>query len=418
MEAVEVLLDYLEEDVVRAACSDSQQECTSTPAAPSSLVGSADQPRVGACLNHSDGHDDGGLILQCARVYESLLHTVEEWIPSQGITVGEPSFQGLPKGYRRDEEGIALADLVFGAYERTLSCQCSLITRSENLVHDIAFLSCIGAAIDASSAVLFFQNWRREEAASAAVASSDTSSRCKVGMAESSRHLFHIRPSFVRAHELDLASVGVPGDGGPGRHGGGHGGGGYREQEGLLVNGEVSTPASCLETILTVAVEADLVSWMLDLYARCGGGLSNGGTKAHSSQQTFEGLSDGDDGACGTTTRELLVEVLQSFLHAQGWVNGLCANGADRPPRNDEGGGRGGGVVSGASNSTFGQTVGLVVQSWTTTVISGNKEEVPTPLDQYAISLLGTTADNGDICKLAASTGCCSTYCLITQNGF
>lgn len=404
MEAVEVLLDHLEEDVVRSACSDSQQECTSTSAASSSLIGSADQPRVGAWLNHPDRHDGGDLILQCTRVYESLLHTAEEWISSQGISVGGPSFQGLSRGYRRDEEGIALADLVFGAYERTLSCQCSLIARSENLVHDIAFLSCIGAAIDASSAVLFFQNRRREEAAAAA-ASSDKSSSCKVGTAESSQSLLHVRPSFVRAQELDLASVEFPGEGGPGGLGGGDGGDGYGAQECLPIYGEVSTPASCLETILSVTVEADLVSWMLDLYARCGGGTSNDGTKPPSSQQTFEGSSDGDDGACGATTRELLVEVLQSFLHAQGWVNGLCVNGADRPLRNDEGGGRGDGVVSGASNSTFGQTVRLVVQSWTTTVVNGNEEEVTTPLDQYAISLLGTTADNGDLCKLAASTG-------------
>lgn len=398
-----MLLDHLEEDVVCAACSDSQAECTSTLAAPSSIgsieqpIGSADQPRVGAWRNHRESCDDAGLILQCARVYESLLHTTEEWISSQGSTAGWPSSRGVSRGYRNDE-GIALADLVFGAYERTLSCQCSLIARSKNLAHDVAFLSCIGAAIDASSAVLFY-NRRREEAA----ASSSGSTNRKVGTAESSQN-FHVRPSFVTAQELDLTSVMFPGDGGPSGHGGGDGGDGYGVQESFLVYGEISTPASCLETILRVAVEADLVSWMLDLYARCGGSTSEVGTKTHS-VQTLERSSDGD-GTCGVRTRELLVEVLQSVLHAQGWVNGLCADGTDGPSHNDEGG-RGGGMVTGALNSTFGQTVRSVVLSWTTSIVSGGKEEVPLPLDQYAISLLGTTADNGDLCKLAASTGHC-----------
>ncbi|CBN76288.1 hypothetical protein Esi_0512_0006 [Ectocarpus siliculosus] len=333
-----------------------------------------------------EGHDDGGLVLQCARVYESLLHTAEEWVSSQGSTVGGTSCQasaaaaaaaanrfggGGRRGFR-GEESVGLADLVFSSYERTLSYQCNLIAQSENLTHDVAWLSCLGAAVDATSAVLFHKR-RREEAAARG---GRTSKNGTMG----SWQLLNVRPSFVNTQELDRDC-----SGGSGASGGAVGGG---EQEYSIAPGEVSIPASCLETILKVVVEADVVSWMLDLYAQCGGDTSSGGTTTHSSQSS-ERSSDVVD-AHGATTCALLMEVLQSLLDAQGWVNGVCAHGADRPSYEMECGGRG---------PTIGETVRLMLQSWTTRGVSG-AEEVHMPLDQHVMSQLGKRADNGDLCKL------------------
>ncbi|CAB1112422.1 unnamed protein product [Ectocarpus sp. CCAP 1310/34] len=331
-----------------------------------------------------EGHDDGGLVLQCARVYESLLHTAEEWVSSQGSTVGGMSCQASANRFggggrrgTRGEESVSLADLVFGSYERTLSYQCNLIARSENLAHDVAWLSCLGAAVDATSAVLFHKRRREEAAASGG----RTSKNGTMG----SWQLFNVRPSFVNTQELDRDCVGFPGSGGSRASGGAVGGG---EQEYSIAPGEVSIPASCLGTILKMVVEADVVSWMLNLYARCGGDRSSGGTTTHPSRSS-EGSSDVVD-AHGATTCALLMEVLQSLLHAQGWVNGVCAHGAGRPSHEMECGDRG---------STFGETVRLMLQSWTTRGVSSG-EEVHMPLDHFVMSQLGKRADNGDLCKL------------------
>lgn len=337
-----MLLDHLEEDLACAAHSDPLQ--APVEAAASSPFGSADQP---TSCQHARRDDDGGLILQCARVYENLLHTAEDWVSSRGTALG-PSFQAAGRGFRDEEDGEFLADLVFTAYECTLRYQCNLIARSENLAHDMAFLSCLGAAVDAASSVLFHKRRREEGSASAGG---------QYGRVESSSQLLHVRPSFVGAQEVDRTSIDIP--------------------------GETGTAASCLQTVLRVAVEADVVSWMLDLHARCG---------------STEGFSGDDGDACGATTRELLMEVLQSFLYAQGWVNGLCAHGADRPSHKGDCSGGDDGMMSDRV-SAFGDTMRLVIQSWT-----ASGEEIPSPLDQYALSLLGTNADNGDLCKLAVST--------------
>lgn len=388
-----MLLEHLEEDLECAACLDSQEQQRQQAQTLSPGEGVCDQSGGGRPWSgQQEGHDDGGLVLQCARVYESLLHTAEEWISSQGSTVGRPSIQvsaanrfgGGGRRGTRGEQSVSLADLVFGSYERTLSYQCNLIARSENLAHDVAWLSCLGAAVDATSTVLFHKR-RREEAAS----SGRTSKNGTMG----SWQLLNVRPSFVNTQELVLDCVGFPGGGGSGASGGTVGDG---EQEHSIAPGEVSIPASCLETILKVVVEADVVSWILDLYARCGGDTSAGGTTTHSSKLS-ERSSDGED-THGATTCALLMEVLQSLLHAQGWVNGVCAHGADRPSHKTECGGRG---------STFGETVRLMVQSWIARGVSG-AEEVHSPLDQHVMSQLGKKADNGDLCKLVVSSACLS----------
>ncbi|CAM9618499.1 unnamed protein product [Ectocarpus fasciculatus] len=393
LDAVGLLLEHLEEDLECAACLDSQKQQRQQQQAHmlSSGEGVCDQSRGGRQWpGQQEGDDDGDLVLQCARIYESLFHTAEEWVSSQGSTVGGPSFQAsaaaaanrFGAGGRRgtrSEESVGLADLVFGSYERTLSYQCNVIARSENLAHDVAWLSCLGAAVDATSAVLFHKR-RREETAT-------SGGRTSKSGTTGSWQLLNMRPSFVNTQELDRDCVGFPGVGSSGGCGGAVGGG---EQEHSIVPGEVSIPASCLETILRVVVEADVVSWMLDLYARCGGDASADGTTTHSSQLS-ERRSDGED-AYGATTCELLMEVLQSLLYAQGWVNGLCAHGTDRPSHKTECGGR---------DSTFGETVRLMLQSWTARGVSG-AEEVPSPLDQHVMSQLGKRADNGDLCKLVA----------------
>ncbi|CAM9827019.1 unnamed protein product [Ectocarpus sp. 6 AP-2014] len=389
LDAVKVLLEHLEEDLECAACLDFQKQQRQQQQAHMLSPGEGMCDKSGGGRSwpgQQEGQDDGGLVLQCARVYESLLHTAEEWVSSLGSTVGGTScqasaaaaaaaanrFGGGGRRGIRGEESVGLADLVFGSYERTLSYQCNLIAQSENLAHDVAWLSCLGAAVDATSAVLFHKRQREE----AAARGGRTSKNGTMG----SWQLLNVRPSFVNTQELDRDC-----SGGSSASSGGAGGG---EQEYSIAPGEVSIPASCLETILKVVVEADVVSWMLDLYARCGGDTSSGGTTTHSSQSS-ERSSDVVD-AHGATTCALLMEVLQSLLDAQGWVNGVCAHGADRPSHEMECGGRG---------STFGETVRLMLQSWTTRGVSG-AEEVHMPLDQHVMSQLGKRADNGDLCKL------------------
>lgn len=348
-----MLLDQLEEDLARAAHSDSLQ--APAEAAAPSPSGPAVPPATYRQQECRDDDDD--LIVQCTRVYESLLHMAEDWVSSQrggALGLGTP-LQAAGRRFRRGEEGDRkegdfLPDLVFAAYTCTLRYQCILVARSQHLAHDVAFLSCLGAALDAASSVLLHKPRREEESAAAGSNS---------GRVESSSQRLRVRPSFVGVREVVDRTTAAD------------------------APAETSTTASCLQTVLTVAVEADVVSWMLGLYARCG-------TERSSS-------SDGGD-ACGATTRELLVEVLQSFLFAQGWANGLCAHGDPDSPSYKGDCLDGDGGVMNDGFSTFGDTVRLVIKSW-----SASGEGVPSTLDQYALSLLGTNADNGDLCKLAVS---------------
>eukprot|EP00903_Cladosiphon_okamuranus_P005498 g5479.t1 len=353
LDAVAVLLDQLEEHLARAAHKDSLQ-APAEAAAPSP----SEPVRLPATRRQQEYRDDDdGLILQCTRVYESLLHTAEDWVSSQrGSAPGVgPPLQVAGRRFRRGEqeeegkEGDFLADLVFAAYACTLRYQCVLVARSHHLTHDVAFLSCLGAALDAASSVLFSDKLQRGEESAGAGSNG--------GRAESSSPPLRVRPSFVGVRQVeDHTAADAP--------------------------AVTSTAASCLETVLSVAVDADVVSWMLELYARCG----------------TVGSSSGDGGdACGATTRELLVEILQSFLFAQGWANGLCAHGVPDGPscRGDCSDGDGGVLTSGFS--TFGDTVRLVVKSW-----SASGEGIQSSLDHYALSLLGTNADNGNLCELVA----------------
>ena len=407
VDAIRVLLDRLEEGLlVCAARSDPlQTSAVDEELASSPGVGpAADQP--GSCYRQQQeeeepGGDDGGLILQCARIFESLLHTAEDWALSQGTAaLGRPPF-GQVGGMRgrgrfflgeeeKEKEGEAFADLVFAAYERTLRCQFALVARSEILAHDVAFLSCLGAAIDAASSVLFQKRRRREEAAARGSFSPGTGG--------SSPRFLLVRPSFVGALEPNRISADIP-------VGDGRGAGGVNDDDDgrdLPASCDVGAASSCLEAILRVAVEADVVSWLLDFYVRCGG-TSAGGAGANSSQMMPQGSQgDGDGEACGATTRELLVEVFLSILYAQGWVNGLCDDDADRAFHGQEGSGGDNGMASTAL-SGFEEAVVAVIRSWTASGVSSGGEEVPLPLDQYALSLLGTNADNGGLCKLVVS---------------
>lgn len=397
VDAVRVLLDHLEEDLECAARLDSLQTPAEEVVASSTGIRSADQP--GSCPQEEGRRDDGGLVLQSALVYESLLHTAEEWASSHGASLGRTpfgqagrrrgggglSFRGMEQ---EEEEGEAFADLVFAAYERTLCYQFALVARSENLGHDVAFLSCLGKAVDAISSVLFHKRRRREEAA--AQGSFDGGS----GTGGSSWQFVLVRPSFVGA----LEAGDVPGDDSHDVDGVDVDG-----RQGLQASDDAGAASSCLETVLRVAVEADVVSWVLDFYVRCG--APAGGARTDSSQTLEEGEGSQDDGgsACGAATRELLLEVLLSILYAQGWVNGLCDHDAGRPFQRGEGPGGDGGVGSNAFSS-FEDAVRVVVQSWTASGASIDGEEVVfLPLDQHALSLLGTNADSGDLCKLVVS---------------
>lgn len=417
--AVEALLGYLEEDLMHAASSVYNQPEISTPTCVervSSLIGPADLPDASV---EQDQHSDDGLLVETARVMESLLHLVEEWVASQGClgSLSQPTRHCANIGgdgkYTR-EEGVALSDLVFGAYERSLAHQYELTARSGNFSHGIAFLSCMGAAIDATSAAL---RRRLEEATSS-----------KDGMAA----LLHksVRPFFFGAEErISLAqedgfvqTFDEDIDRGAGEASDCQG-----MQEERLASAELRdtvNPASasytlCLETILKTAVETDTISWVLKLYARCeaaiytsaephvhrmgGSGFDDVETEVTSSQSPTEVH---DTLACFTTTRELLAEVLHSFLYAQGWINGLCAGGVDglsQVDQVDAGSGVDGihpDATSASLDSPFGETVRLVLQSWNAAEESGRETMA---LDQHAISLLGTSADNGNLLKLAVS---------------
>ena len=413
--AVEVLLGFLEKDLIRAASSRYKQQRTSTPTCAgrvSPLIGSADLPNASV---DQDQHSYGGLLVQTARVMEGLLHLVEEWVTSQvgPDSLSQPTRQcaniGSDGKFTR-EEGVALSDLVFGAYERTLAHQYQVTVRSGNFAHDIAFLSCMGTAIDATSAALRRQ--RREI----------TSSRG--GMA--ALHHMSVRPCFFRDQELiSLAQE----DGGliqtsdeaVGRRTG-EVGDGQCMQEGRVAstklrdttNPAATSYSSCLETILRMAVEADTVSWILRLYTRCGVAISAsaephrrcvGGNSFEDVETEVASLqspkeTDGNL-ACCTTTREMLADILHSFLYAQSWISGLCTGEIDGLSQMGQAGvGSGGDVMSGTLDSPFGETVRLVLRTWNAT--EGSSRET-VAIDQHAISLLGTSADDGNLLKLAVS---------------
>lgn len=400
---------------MRAASSGYKQTPRSTPACArrgSSVIGPADLPNASM---GQDQHTHSGLLVQTARVMESLLHLVEEWVASQRCleSSSQPTRHCANIGgdgeYTR-EESAALSNLVFGAYERSLAHQYEVTARSGNFAHEVAFLSCLGTAIDATSAVL---RRRRQET---------ISSR---GGVTALQHI-PVRPCFFEAQEL-ISLVQEDGgllqttDGGVARCAG-EVSDCQRMKEGRVASTELrdtTNPAatscsSCLETILRTAVEADTVSWILRLYTRCGVAISGSsephlrrlwgnsfediGTEVTSSQSPKE---RDDNLACLTATRELLADTLHSILYAQGWINGLFAGGVDGPSQTGHiGVGSGGDVMSATLDSPFGETVRLVLRRWNATEKNGRE---PVAIDQHAMSLLGTSADNGHLLKLAVS---------------
>lgn len=408
-----MLLDRLEEHLACPGRSECSQAGTLIPFGGQPLpIVSGDQPQLAGT---SPGQDqDGGcdLIIQVARVMESLFHMTEEWIRLPGDTqlpqAGKRSrASGGEAGRDALEGGVALAELVFGAYERTLSYQHDLVSRSDNITHAISFVSCMGASVDAASAVLH-KRW--EEAAS---------------RNRSVDARLHVKPCFVEFSELTNLRRGSQSTAGAQNVGSCRASDickTHAPEELALAPNDNTDPAlaasaSCMETILMTTVEADIISWMLHLYTQCGGATSSSSrTPRCDRERSVEGVQEdvvsphlhgpSGDVECCSTTRELLTEVLQSLLYAQGWVNGLCAHDADGPLNTHKGpvGSGGDGGVCGdnveGESSTFGETVSFVLKSWTSNV-AGDGEAVP--FDHYAMSLLGTSADNGELWKVVVS---------------
>lgn len=401
---------------MHAASSRYEQPTVSTPNCAGQISPSAGLADLPNASMDQDQHGDGGLLVQAARVMESLLHLVEQWVASQGCPESLPSSQPTRRctniggdGKYTREEGAALSNLVFGAYERSLAHQYGVTSRSGNVAHEVAFLSCMGVAIDVTSATL----WKRRQ--------ETTSIR---GGVAALQHM-PVRPCFFGAQELislvqEDEGLTQTSDGGGGQRYG-EVGDCQRLQEGRVpptelrdtINPAATSYSSCLETILRTAVEADTVSWILRLYTRCGVAISASaephrrcvggnsfedvGTEAASSQSPKE---RNDNLACFTATRELLADILHSILYAQGWINGLCVGGVDGPSQMGQVGvASDGDGMSGTLDSPFGETVRLVLRTWNATEESDRELAI----DQHAMSLLGTSADNGNLLKLAVS---------------
>lgn len=343
---------------------------------------------------------------------ESLLYIADEWVLAQNyIGSGEEARRfrsGAAGKSDLHEDGRILAEIVFSAYGRTLTYQHELVARSDILAHGIAFVSCMGAAIDAASAVLHKQS--RESA-------NKDAAMIRV----------RVKPFFLRAQELTdfmQDSHSYPGHQNSREYrvrddGGSWGCTDDWGMEGVVValtDPTDKSAASCLETIFETTVDAHILSWLLNLCTRCLGTSAgrakgcHGGGSHRADSKTTEGASRSlqqqshdDDNTDFVSPGELLVEVLQSLLYAQGWINGLCTHGIDRPVHARQGpaGSRGDTRRVGMTTSrdemepTFSETARFVLKSWTTS--SGES----VPLDQHVLSLLGTNADNGQLCKLA-----------------
>lgn len=389
--AIKTLLDHLEEDLVCAArlrC----QEASLTP-----------------CVSEGDSPDftaHTSLYFQMARVMEYSLNIAQQWVLSQKKTSSLTIEHTRPLVGTRDsrasrEGSFVMADLVFGVFGRTLMYQLELAARSDNLAHSIAFVYCIGAAIDATSTVLHecCQEGRKGD-----------------GDRDSFR-LSLIAPSFFSTEDLqDSAEAG--GDRGPTSHPGG------RDDTGAASTASrsashtddpsVRASATCLKTILEVTVEADIVFWLLHLWKQCGtttdGGIEKSihdGDADAESNSVLTSLGSDENSSYLIATRESLVEVLRSLVYAQGWVNGMFTSEMDHSScasrsTSDRWGGRkrSNSVADETSSSALRETLRVVLQSWSTSSPGGCDA---VPLDHHVVSLLGTSADNGDLCRLVVS---------------
>lgn len=412
LEAVESLLDHIEMDLMAETRGRHPPTCLP--------VISSSEDRS-SCITSNfcalPGQDDGGsgddagdgvLVLQVNRVMESLfLLVAQEWVGSisghgakNTATGRRPRVRGVANEGTILEEALHLTDLVFYAYERTLLCQRALVARSEDIAHVVAFFSCMGAAVDTTSVVL-----------------RSRSLEIPTGRNET-MHALRLKPSFIGKSELaeplkNVANIqddcfieeesagGIVFSGDSSR-------GPAEESKTFTSNGrtDLSTSAavSCLETILSTTIEEDLVSWMLVLYAQCRGELGQCVDGRQTGRATSESLDEDAEGC--VTARNVLADVLLSLLCAQGCVNGLYAGAVDDNPSL-----RAKDVVSdGQSESLLDIIMGsaiaatrealcLVLRSWTHSCSEADE----TSLDQHAMTLLGTSADNGNVCKLVVS---------------
>ncbi|CAM9350518.1 unnamed protein product, partial [Sphacelaria rigidula] len=356
--------------------------------------GADDDGRTASAVEHTSRSD--ALLLHAARAVESLLRMVERWVLS-----GYPGFSrgnhrsgvGRRSSTNKDitlgEPGISLADLVFGSYERILVNQHELTVRSDSIGHSIAFASCIGGAIDCISAVL--------ESKDVHARFIGTRSSCSGG---------NVRRAYLATAHRER-NIGRGGDE--------HGDDGEHCSKDEKVFGEnetdveseysaaAATASSCLESILATAIASDLIVYLLDLYMRCGGNYgaqdvdtgtriamtSVGVTRLTQQSAPQESDDEGGPGHYSTAARKLLTEVLQSLLFVQGWVNGLCSNDADRP-LHARGSAENNGSFPGLS-----ETLRHVLPLW-----DSRRDQHAVPFDHHVISLLGTDADNGSLCKL------------------
>ena len=383
-----------------------------------------DQRAFGALMSQEDVDGGGGgdlLALNVDRVMESLfLLIAQELDGSQGgngsnhLIGKRHRFRSVADDRTTSEEPYCLVNLVFRAYERTLPYLHALAARSEDFANVIAFVSCVGVAADAASAVLHNRLPR-------------ISSDCNDG-----RRALRVRPSFVGESELaelfqdghDLRSmqgsvhffkemkaddIDYSDDQPP------------AEKRPLLESADRADPAtsaasSCLETVLRTAVQGNVISWILGLYARCSDevhqkseGSKLGILNADSTDPCRMPKQSVDaDAECCATAREVLGEVLESLLFAQGWVNGLYADvhseGLSRTTKSavddEQGDGRSDRVIRGAM-TPIGDALGSVLRSWRSSCGDGGETIT---LDHHALSLLGTSMDNGNVCKLVVSS--------------
>lgn len=376
-------------------------------------------------LNEGDRAD---ALLEAFRLLENLLHVI-----------GGEVLRGPPRAQQdagaSDDETDRLASEVFGSYERTLASQCAMSFSSVSVAYGIAFASCVGAAIDASCSLLNCRGGLGPAGDSITTSGSD--------ICADTRSL-----SLTATPEAGLARRG-PGTDPLGTEGGVFPMDDDNESRGLKRkmatarrdndgqehrSGAVAA-ASCLGSVLAMAASSSLVDWLLDLYSRCGDGGGGGGGSNSGDEEMSEGAHDDHpDGVslrgeprslagvlqAGTSlgrplglsdetsdpwseTRELLVEVLESLIFAQGWTNALASYDSDRPLA-----GRADGVtdptalgardeaVDGeAGSSSLSKTTRVLLSSW---AAAGSGRE--SSLDAHVIALLGTEADDGNLCKL------------------
>lgn len=390
-------------------------------AEPSLMLSMAPSSAVEGIWQASNNMDS--LFVQASRAMENLLHMVEVWALG-----GHPELNQMRRNNRgadgTSDEGNFLAEIVFTSSERMLGCMCTMASRSESVAQGVAFISCTGAAMDSAATVLSCH-----EAPTSMMATS-TSNGTSGGICNFPFLPMNWGPDPV-PHHSNLPRCGSS-----------------KEQlvsEGSSRRGTKRTiavrdlaiddhnehcsgtvaAASCLQSTLEMARASDLVAWLLNLYSQCGGGdnrLSSSAKEAGHREGQFRhdrsaewpsGIAGaghvaapGMVAGCSFKTRELFVEVLETLLFAQGWINCLSSHDADRPLHSQRvstnqievrHGSRDEIAQTNTESANLPGTLRLVLSSWAA------RREKELSLDHFVISLLGTDADNGYLCKLVVS---------------